>query len=84
MELMSICRTSCLGVTPSFKARVSVAVPYSSVPHMYSVLRFRVPTKGVYFGSVIGNGGLREYLSRIVQGEAAADVMVLTGCIHQH
>lgn len=34
---------SSFGVMPSFKACVSVAVPYSSVPHIYSVLRFLVP-----------------------------------------
>lgn len=31
------------GVRPSFKACVSVAVPYSSVPQMYNVLLFLVP-----------------------------------------
>ena len=30
------------GVMPSFKACVSVAVPYSSVPQTYNVLRFLV------------------------------------------
>jgi hypothetical protein len=44
---VSICSTlylshSSRGVIPSFSAWVSVAVPYSSVPQIYNVLRFLV------------------------------------------
>ena len=47
-----------------------MAVPYSSVPHIYSVLRFRVPARSPYFLSL----SKREMLSltritdKIVQG----------------
>lgn len=53
------------GVIPSFRAWVSLAVPYSSVPQMYNVLRFRVPEGVVRHRSLAEEGRvrhLREYL----------------------
>ena len=55
---------SSLGVMPSFNAWVSVAVPYSSVPQIYSVLLFLVP---IWFGKDNRDGlgerlNVREYL----------------------
>ena len=59
---------SCLGVIPSFKARVSVAVPYSSVPHMYSVLRLRVPEQSLVVRSKTGRRPLTRISGRVVSG----------------
>jgi hypothetical protein len=63
-----------------------VAVPYSSVPHTYSVLRFRVPKQSLVVRSQKGRRPLTRISSRVIQGGVIINIMMiaLTGCIHQH